>query len=84
MEHIYSLVMPGRDDARARRTLDNLCDPMSNTLNEYISKIKRCVATCIINGDLARHYCITGKRNEAYRIYLDPSLVTLPRAVTER
>lgn len=84
LEHIYSLVMPGRDDARARRTLDNLCDPMSNTLNEYISKIKRCVATCIINDDLARHYCITGKRNEAYRIHLDPSLVTLPRAVTER
>lgn len=84
LEHIYSLVMPGRDDARARRTLDNLCDPMSNTLNEYISKIKRCVATCIINDDLARHYCITGKRSEAYRIDLDPSLVTLPRAVTER
>ena len=84
LEHIYSLVMPGRDDARARRTLDNLCDPMSNTLNEYISKIKRCVATCIINDDLACHYCITGKRNEAYRIHLDPSLVTLPRAVTER
>lgn len=84
LEHIYSLVMPGRDDTRARRTLDNLCDPMSNTLNEYISKIKRCIATCIINDELARHYCISGKRNEPYRIDLDTSLVSLPRAVTER
>ena len=81
LENIYSIVMPGRSEERAKETIDNLLDPMSNTLNEYISKIKRCFKLCIINDELASHYCITGKRGEPYRINLDPELITLPRAV---
>lgn len=66
----------------AREAIDNLIDPMSNTLNEYISKIKRCFKTCIIDEKLADNYCITGKRGEPYRVTLDSSFVILPRAVT--
>ena len=81
LENIYSMVMPGRSEEKAKKAIDNLVDPMSNTLNEYISKIKRCFNTRILNEELANKYCITGKRGEPYRITLDPSLVTLPRAV---
>ncbi len=81
LEDIYSIVMPGRNDERAKEAIDNLLDPMSNTLNEYISKIKRCFKLCIIDDQLAGNYIITGKRGEPYRITLAPSLITLPRAV---
>ena len=83
LENIYSIVMPGRSEERAREAIDNLVNPMSNTLNEYISKIKRCFKTCIIDDELADKYCITGKKTEPYKIALDPSLITLPRAVMD-
>lgn len=83
LENIYSIVMPGRSEERAREAIDNLVNPMSNTLNEYISKIKRCFKTCIIDDELADKYCITGKKTEPYKIALDPSLITLPRAVID-
>ncbi|MBP5689032.1 MAG: hypothetical protein J6X22_10395 [Muribaculaceae bacterium] len=83
LENIYSMVMPGRSEEKAKEAIDNLLDPMSNTLNEYLSKIKRCFKSCIIDEKLASNYIITGKRGEPYRITLDPSLITLPRAVIE-
>ena len=82
LEDIYSIVMPGRDEEKAREAIDNLLDPLSNTLNEYISKIKRCFKLCIIDEELASNYIISGKRGESYRIALDPSLIILPHAVT--
>ena len=81
LEDIYSIVMPGRNEERAKEAIDNLVDPMSNTLNEYISKIKRCFKSRIINEELASNYIISGKRGEPYRVALAPELITLPRAV---
>ncbi|MBO7381862.1 MAG: hypothetical protein J6U03_00635 [Muribaculaceae bacterium] len=82
LESIYTIVKPGRDDAIAAAAFDNLLNPMSNTLKEYISKIKRCFALCIINDEVARNYYITGKKGEAYGVALNPELITLPRAVS--
>ncbi|MBQ6278427.1 MAG: hypothetical protein IJK68_01790 [Muribaculaceae bacterium] len=81
LENIYAVVMPGRNEEKAQATINNLVDPTSNTLNEYLSKIKRCFKSCIIDDELADKYCITGKRGEPYRINLNPALITLPRAV---
>lgn len=81
LENIYSMVKPGRDEELAKAAIDNLLDPMSNTLNEYISKIKRCFKAHVINDELASNYLITGKRGELYKVNLDPELITLPRAV---
>lgn len=81
LEDIYSMVMPGRSEEKAKEAIDNLVDPMSNTLNEYISKIKRCFKLCIVEDELVNKYCITGKRGETYVVALDPTLITLPRAV---
>lgn len=82
LENIYSMVMPGRSEEKAKEAIENLLDPMSNTLNEYISKIKRCFKLFIVDEALADQYCITGRRGKTYRIALDSSLITLPRAIT--
>lgn len=82
IEDIYTVVMPGRNEEKAKQSINNLLNPFANTLNETISKIKRCFNSCIINKEIARNYYITGKRGEKYRVPLDPSLITLPRAVT--
>lgn len=80
--NIYSVVMPGRDEHLAQVTIDNLCNPLNNTLSEYISKINRCFKTVIKKRDIAEHYCIRGKRGEAYRVNISPELLTLPSWVS--
>ena len=81
-EEIYSMVMPGRDEHLAVTTINNLCNPMSNTLQEYISRIKRCFATVLADTKLLAHYIISGQRGATYKIQLSDDLVTLPSAIT--
>jgi hypothetical protein len=75
--NIYSVVMPGRDEHLAQVTIDNLCNPLNNTLSEYISKINRRFKMVIKKQDIAEHYCIKGKRGEAYRVNISPELLSL-------
>lgn len=79
---IYSLVKPGASEDRVERSVDNLCDPQGDSLNQAISRINRCIRNVITDENLARQYTITGARGEEYTIGLDPSYLTLPRAVT--
>lgn len=80
--NIYSVVMPGRDEHLAQVTIDNLCNPLNNTLSEYISKINKRFKMIIKKQDIAEHYCIKGKRGEAYRVNISPELLTLPSWVS--
>ncbi|MBR6283708.1 MAG: hypothetical protein IKR25_05365 [Muribaculaceae bacterium] len=82
LEEIYAIVMPGRDERRAAATINNLCDPLGNTLKEYISKIKKCFAGVLADKHLLDRYVIAGTRGEPYRIHLPDDLVTLPAAIT--
>ena len=79
---IYSLVKPGANEQRVEQTVNNLCDPFSESLNQMISRINRCVKNVITDKELADRYIISGSRGEEYSIGLDPELMTLPRAVT--
>ena len=79
---IYGLVKPGANDRRVRQSVDNLCDPLSESLNQTISKINRCIRNVITGAHLADNYCITGVRGQRYGIMLDPQYLELPRAVT--
>lgn len=81
IEEIYSMVMPGRDEVLASAAIDNLCDPFSNNLTQYISKINRCISNVILNDKIAANYHIKGKRGKPYRINLNPDMITLPKAV---
>ena len=82
LEQVYNIVMPNRDEALARESIDNLCSPMTNTLNEYIAKIKRSFRRYVLNGELLEQYVIAGQRGKPYRVALSPDLITLPKAFT--
>ena len=79
---IYSMVKPGADHDRVVASVKNLCDPFSESLNQTISRINRCVRSVITDKDLVKQYMITGTRGEAYSINLAPEQMELPRAVT--
>lgn len=76
--NIYSVVMPGRDEQLAQTTIDNLCNPLNNTLSEYISKINRQFRSVIKTQQVAESYCIKGKRGQAYKTMLPQDHITLP------
>jgi len=80
---IYTLVKPGASHERVQRTVDNLCNPLCDSLNQTISRINGYVKKVITDPSLAQQYLVSGSRGEAYGIGLDPNLLQLPRAVTE-
>ena len=79
---IYCMVKPGADEQLVKRRVANLCDLSSDSLNQTISKINRCIRNVITDKELAADYCITGDRGQPYGIALDPQYLELPRAVT--
>ena len=79
---IYGMVKPGANEERVERSVDNLCDPIGETLNQMISRINRCIRNVITDKELAKQYTISGTKGELYGILLDPQYLELPRAVT--
>jgi hypothetical protein len=77
-EEIYNCVMPNRDEKLARQSIDDLCDPSSNSLNEKKSRIKRYFKNKILDDNIARQYYITGPKSGPNRITLPPDMITLP------
>lgn len=80
---IYGLVKPGANLDRVATSVDNLCDPLGESLHQNISRINRCIKNVITDKELAKQYIITGTKGEEYSIGLDPELMSLPRAVTD-
>ncbi len=80
---IYRLVKPGANERNVEESVNNLCNPLSDSLNQKISKANRCVRNIITDKELAKLYTITGPRGGEYSIGLAPELMTLPRAVTD-
>ena len=79
LEQIYDIIMPGRDIDAGQDIIDNVMNPLSGTLLQNLSRIKRFFKTVIMDDELASNYYITGKRGEAYRIALPRNLVRSPR-----
>ena len=79
---IYGMVKPGASEERVAQSVDNLCDPYGDSLNQMISRVNRCVRNVITDKDQARQYCIMGSRGKAYSVSLDAGIIDLPRAVT--
>ena len=82
IRNIYSMVKPGASDYRVAQTVDNLCDPLSDSLNQMISRINRWIRNVITDKQLAQQYIISGKKGMPYSIHLAPEFLELPRAVT--
>lgn len=81
IENIYLLIKPGGDDNRMKSTIDDLCDPSSDSLRQKLSKINHIVKNAILNPELASHYVINGTKGNAYKISLDNSQITLPKCI---
>ncbi len=79
---IYSMVKPGANESKVEESVNNLCDPLGDSLNQMISRANRCIRNVIADKELAKQYFITGTRGGEYSIGLAPELMTLPRAVT--
>lgn len=79
LEQIYDIIMPGRDIDAGQDIIDNVVNPLSGTLLQNLSRIKRFFKTVIMDDELAANYYITGRRGEAYGISLPRDLVRLPR-----
>ena len=78
IEDIYILIKPGGSDDLMTSSINELCDPLSDSLRQKLSKVNRIVRSSILNPELAENYIINGERGQAYRIKLDHSLITLP------
>ena len=83
MIELYGLVKPGANESRVEHSIDNLCDPFSDSLNQTISRINRCIKNVITDKVIVRDYIISGSRGEPYHIGLDPQYLELPRAVMD-
>jgi len=79
---IYGLVKPGANENKVEESVNNLCNPLGDSLNQMISRANRCIRNVITDKELAKQYIITGARGEEYSIGLAPDLMTLPRAIT--
>ena len=74
LEEIYSSIT-GRDDLDSiRKSVSDLCDPLNNSINEKVSKVKKAFKD-VVNEHTAKFYYIDGKKGTAKRIALDRDFV---------
>ena len=72
---IYSEVRPWGLSDRALQSIEDVTTPLLNSINEKCARIRKAFAT-ILDGSIADHYYIKGKRGCAKGITLPRELVT--------
>lgn len=75
LTNIYNKVRPWGLSDRAKKSIEDVTNPMLNFINEKCARIKRVFVT-MLDGNVAEHYYIKGTRGEAKRIALPRELVT--------
>lgn len=74
LEEIYTSIT-GRTDTQAiHESIKSLTDPLSNSINEKVSRVKRAFINAV-HERVAKKYYIDGQQGEAKKILLDRSLV---------
>lgn len=71
---IYQKIKPSGLNERAISSIDDVTNPLLNSINEKCSRI-RAVFKSIVPSELLDQYCITGKSGEAKNILLPRDLV---------
>ena len=71
---IYNKVRPWGLTDRAIRSIEDVTNPVLNSINEKCAKIRK-VFLSLLDSRMAENYCIRGKRGEAKRISLPRELV---------
>ena len=74
LEGIYSSITGREDLDSIRKSVADLCDPLNNSINEKVSKVKKAFRDAV-DDHVARFYYIDGKKGTAKRIALDRDFV---------
>lgn len=74
LEEIYSSITGREDLDSIRKSVADLCDPMNNSINEKVSKVKKAFRD-VVNDRVAKFYYIDGEKRTAKRIALDRDYV---------
>ncbi len=77
---LYGRVGNRLDRSTIERSIDDLVNPRSNSVNEKCSRIKEGFLQQV-DDRIARHYYVTGDRHLPKRILLDPTLISLPEGL---
>ena len=83
LEKIYLNAKPNCDRNRLDASINNLCNPFSNTLNEYLSKIKRSFRVVMVDTPTTDRYLIKGLPVQPYRMDLPAEFVTISPAILQ-
>jgi hypothetical protein len=75
---IYKAISNREKHPVMQASIEKLCDPSDNSLNEKIARIKSAFVGNIAE-EYAVHYYVTGNRGCPMTITLDRKLVTLPK-----
>lgn len=79
LQHIYLRITHRTSDEKISKSLDDLCDPTNNSINEKCARIREAFLN-VMNDDIARHYYIVGARGEAKGIHLSQEMRILDEA----
>lgn len=71
---IYNKVRPWGLTDRAIRSIEDVTNPLLNSINEKCARIKKAFLS-LLDSRMAENYCIRGKRGEAKKISLPRDLV---------
>lgn len=71
---IYNKVRPWGLTDRAIRSIEDVTNPVLNSINEKCARIRK-VFLSLLDSRMAENYCISGKRGEAKKISLPRDLV---------
>lgn len=71
---IYSEVRPWGLSDRALKSIEDVTNPMLNSINEKCARIRKAFAG-VLPSSVARYYSISGKRGEPKKISLPRDLV---------
>jgi hypothetical protein len=75
LANIYNKVRPWGLTDRAMQSIEDVTNPMLNSINEKCAKIKKVFET-MLDSSIAEQYYIKGTRGEAKKIALPRDLVT--------
>lgn len=71
---IYNKVRPWGLSDRAKKSIEDVTNPMLNSINEKCARIRKAFVT-VLDGSVAVHYCIKGARGSVKMISLPRELV---------
>lgn len=73
--NIYRQLRPNTDEARLNLTITKVVNPLGNTLNENLARIRKAFVEKF-DEHLASNYIVTGERGSLYSIPLNRELIT--------